>query len=85
MLLLQLTVYSIQLQQHNTMFGLTKTDVEIGVCVSDGGFKGNLAQLTGRYNHILVHLYVLLNRASELNHSQLTVLQIMETDFSRRS
>ena len=38
--------------------------VEIGVCVINKGFKRNLTQLTIRYDQILVHLYVLLNRAS---------------------
>ena len=47
-----------QLQQHNTIYGLTK------ICVTDRGFKRNLTQLTGRYEQILIHLYVLLNRAS---------------------
>ena len=36
----------------------------MGVSVTDRGFKRNLTQLTGRYDSILVHLYVLLNHAS---------------------
>ena len=36
----------------------------MGVCVTDRGFKRNLTQLTGRYDWIFVHLYLLLNRAT---------------------
>ena len=35
----------------------------MGVCVTDRGFKRTLTQLTGRYNKILIHLYILLNHA----------------------
>ena len=49
--------------QHN-VWPNENRDVEMGVCVTDRGFKRNLTQLTGRYNQILVYLYVLLNRAS---------------------
>ena len=36
LLLAYYTVYSMQLQQHNTMFGLTENrDVEMGVCSRD--------------------------------------------------
>ena len=54
-----------QLQQHNIICGLNKhRDVETGVSSTNTGFKRNLPQSTGRYDKILVHLYVLLNRAS---------------------
>ena len=46
-------VYSIQLQQYNTMYGVWPNEnkaVEMGVCVADRGFKRNLTQLTGRYD-----------------------------------
>ena len=35
-----------------------------GFSVTNRGFKRNLTKTTGRYDKILVHLYVLLNRAS---------------------
>ena len=36
----------------------------MGVNVIYRGFKRNLTQLTGRYDEIGVHLYVLMNRVS---------------------
>ena len=59
------SIYSIQLQGHNAVYGLTKNrDVEMGVSVIDRGFKRNLAQLTDRYDLKFVQLYLVLNRAS---------------------
>ena len=51
----EIEAYSIQLQQHNTICGLTKTeiwriDLEIEVCVANRGFKRNLTQLRSRYD-----------------------------------
>ena len=47
------------------------------------GFKGNLTQLTSRYDEILVHLYVLLNRAgiTEPNHSPPPVVKLMYNNY----
>ena len=56
----------IKLQQHNTLCGLTKIQsVEMGVCVTNRGFKRNLTQLTSRYMIKSQYIFVCITESSK--------------------
>ena len=70
--------------QHN-LWPNEDTGVEITVSVTNRGFKRNLTQLTGSYDQILVHLYLLLHRASIAEPSSATCVPSWQNLIPRQS